>query len=192
MPTRDVGVWRTFFVDAARACIAAVPDDGVCAFFQTDVHDEGTWVDKSALVIDAARAEGAAMLWHKIVLRVPVGTTTWGRPSYSHLLCFSRGVRVDLQKRGPDVVENGATLWARGMGLRACAFALRQMQTLAPSTTTMIDPFCGMGTTLAVANALGLDAIGVELNTKRAARARANVAHDVTSNAAAPGRRSTR
>jgi tRNA G10 N-methylase Trm11 len=36
----------------------------------------------------------------------------------------------------------------------------------------IVDPFCGVGTALAVANALGLDAIGVELHAGRAERAR--------------------
>ncbi len=37
---------------------------------------------------------------------------------------------------------------------------------------TVVDPFCGHGTVLAVANALGLDAVGVELSRKRAQKAR--------------------
>jgi tRNA G10 N-methylase Trm11 len=36
----------------------------------------------------------------------------------------------------------------------------------------VIDPFCGHGTVLAAANALGLDAIGVELTARRAKKAR--------------------
>jgi tRNA G10 N-methylase Trm11 len=36
----------------------------------------------------------------------------------------------------------------------------------------VVDPFCGVGTVLAVANETGLDAIGVELNRKRARKAR--------------------
>jgi tRNA G10 N-methylase Trm11 len=36
-----------------------------------------------------------------------------------------------------------------------------------------VDPFCGLGTMLAVANRRGLDAVGVELSAKRAERARA-------------------
>jgi hypothetical protein len=35
----------------------------------------------------------------------------------------------------------------------------------------VVDPFCGVGTMLAVANGHGLDAIGVELSRRRAARA---------------------
>jgi tRNA G10 N-methylase Trm11 len=38
---------------------------------------------------------------------------------------------------------------------------------------TVVDPFCGHGTMLAVANAAGLDALGVELSRKRAEKARA-------------------
>ena len=38
---------------------------------------------------------------------------------------------------------------------------------------TICDPFCGHGTVLAVANALGLSAIGVDLSRKRVRKARA-------------------
>jgi hypothetical protein len=37
---------------------------------------------------------------------------------------------------------------------------------------TVVDPFCGHGTVLAIANELGMDAIGVERGGKRARRAR--------------------
>jgi tRNA G10 N-methylase Trm11 len=37
----------------------------------------------------------------------------------------------------------------------------------------VVDPFCGVGTVLAVANALGLEALGVEKARKRAEQARA-------------------
>jgi tRNA G10 N-methylase Trm11 len=38
---------------------------------------------------------------------------------------------------------------------------------------TVVDPFCGLGTMLAAANARGLDAVGIELCQKRVRRARA-------------------
>jgi tRNA G10 N-methylase Trm11 len=57
------------------------------------------------------------------------------------------------------------------MGIAACeavsAFLLERT-----ACRTVVDPFCGVGSMLAVANARGLDAIGVELNAKRAERAR--------------------
>ena len=52
--------------------------------------------------------------------------------------------------------------------LAACRFVLEQTE-----TRTVVDPFCGHGTVLAVANFLGLQAIGVELGRKRAEKARA-------------------
>ena len=36
----------------------------------------------------------------------------------------------------------------------------------------MVDPFCGSGTTLAVANEMGLDAIGVDIAKKYCEMAR--------------------
>ncbi len=65
----------------------------------------------------------------------------------------------------------GRMTWPRAMGLEACRFSCSYVID-ATSTRTIIDPFCGVGTALAVANELGLDAIGVELNRKRALRAR--------------------
>ena len=48
----------------------------------------------------------------------------------------------------------------------ACRFVLAQT-----GTRTVVDPFCGHGTVLAVANELGLGAIGVEIGRKRAKQA---------------------
>jgi tRNA G10 N-methylase Trm11 len=50
--------------------------------------------------------------------------------------------------------------------------------------TLVVDPFCGHGTVLAVANALGLDALGVELSPRRCRAARALV---VAASELAPG-----
>jgi tRNA G10 N-methylase Trm11 len=48
----------------------------------------------------------------------------------------------------------------------------------------VVDPFCGHGTILAVANEHGLDAVGVELSAKRARKARRLTTRD---GAADPG-----
>jgi hypothetical protein len=71
-----------------------------------------------------------------------------------------------------DVIPDaGATTWTRGMGVAACRAACEAVLRLTP-TRAIIDPFCGHGTVLAVANAMGLDAIGVELGARRARKAR--------------------
>jgi len=171
-PSLTLAEWKAWFLRAAALVCTRVPPQGVALFYQTDVKQEGTWVDKGYLVSRAAEEAGCELLWHKVVCRRAPGTVTWGRPAYSHLLCFSRGVRVDMAKSTPDVLPDaGEVTWTRGMGVEACLVACRFIleQTL---TRTVVDPFCGHGTVLAVANALGLDAVGVELSRKRARKAR--------------------
>jgi hypothetical protein len=59
----------------------------------------------------------------------------------------------------------------KSMGVAACADACRLV--LRETTTrTVVDPFCGYGTVLAVANALGLGAVGVDLSAKMCRKAR--------------------
>jgi hypothetical protein len=164
--------WKTWFVDAAKAVMRWVPSDGVAIFFQSDIRHNGVWVDKGYLVQRAAEDVGATLRWHRIVCRKAPGTRSLGRPSYSHLLCFGMGVGKKDSKVLPDVLPDvGDMPWSRAMGVEACRLACEYL--LAETNTqTVIDPFCGKGTLLAVANAMGLDAIGVELSQKRCRAAR--------------------
>ena len=172
IPSLGFAGWRTWFIDSVKTCIDACPDDSAALFFQTDVKREGAWVDKGHLVQLGGDAAGARLIWHKIVCRAPAGTITFGRPSYAHLIAFSRGLTADLDMSTADVIPRlGKMTWARAMGIEACVVACRF---LLDNTTsrTVVDPFCGLGSALAVANALGMDAIGVELSRKRAEKAR--------------------
>ncbi|MDY7226426.1 DNA methyltransferase [Hyalangium rubrum] len=172
-PALSLAEWKRWFVGAAARVMEKVPEDGVAIFYQTDVKKDGAWVDKGYLISKAAEEAGFEALWHKVVCRRPPGTVTFGRPAYSHLLCFSRGIRVELAEATADVLpEAGEVTWTRGMGVQACLVACRFILEHTQSRT-VVDPFCGHGTVLAVANALGLDALGVELSRKRAKKARA-------------------
>ena len=66
----------------------------------------------------------------------------------------------------------GEMPWVRSMGADVCR-AVTRFLLAHTRCRTVVDPFCGVGTMLAVANEQGLDAIGVELSRKRAAKARA-------------------
>lgn len=169
----DFEGWKTWFVLAARRVIAWTPPRGVAIFFQSDIRHEDTLVDKSYLVMRAAEEEGASLLWHKIVCRRPPGTISFGRPSWSHMLCVARVPRPTPKKPGPDVLPDAGFMpWSRAMGVRACEVACAYLRDEAEARV-VVDPFCGRGTVLAVANAMGLDAIGVELSAKRCRAARA-------------------
>jgi hypothetical protein len=164
--------WKTWFVRAAELVLSATPDDGVSIFYQTDIKRAGVWVDKGYLCQRAAERQGAALLWHRIVCRKPAGLVNPGRPAYTHILCFSRGVRDHSARAYPDVLPRaGEMLWTQAMGLDACRLACDYVLSHT-ATRTVVDPFCGQGSVLAVANALGLDAVGLEIGKKRAQRAR--------------------
>ncbi len=164
--------WQEWFVAAATAVLRATPADGAAVFYQTDVKRDGRWIDKAFLVQLAARDVGVPLVWHKVVCRAPAGQATFGRVGYAHLLCFARDVRDPVEAATPDVLpELGTMTWARAMGLAAARFAVGWLKVRAKASC-LVDPFCGVGTALAVANAAGMDAIGVEKNAGRAEQAR--------------------
>jgi len=169
---RSFAEWQAWFTDAAAAVVAATAPASAAVFFQTDVKREGLWVDKAQLVLAGAAAAGGRLLWHKVVCRAPAGTATYGRPGYAHLLCVSRG-RVDaVEAATADVLPRlGAMTWPRAIGLDAAAAAVGWLAANA-GARTIVDPFCGIGTVLAVANRAGLHAVGVELAPGRAEQAR--------------------
>lgn len=165
--------WKRWFEDAAALVMHAVPDDGAAIFFQSDIKHDGLWVDKGTLVSRAAERAGMRLLFHKIVCRKPAGTVTFGRASYSHMLGWSRGLRARADQSTADVLPAaGVMAGTKAMGVRACLDACRFLRDQT-TTRTVVDPFCGWGTALAVANALGLDAIGVDLSARMCRRARA-------------------
>lgn len=172
LPELGLDGWRTFFEDVAASICGAVADGAVAVFYQTDVKHDGRWIDKAYLVQRAAERAGSHLLWHRIVCRVPAGTTTFGRPAYAHLLCFSRALRLPAGASAADVLPAlGEMTWPRAMGRAACE-AVTAFLVAHTGCRTVVDPFCGLGTMLAAANAAGLDAVGVERSPKRAERAR--------------------
>jgi hypothetical protein len=172
LPELGFDGWRRWFIDTAALACRQVADDAVAMFYQTDVKHDGRWVDKAFLVGLGAEQAGSHVLWHKIVCRVAPGTITFGRPAYAHLVCVSRRLRLLPGQSSADVLPAlGDMPWPRAMGTRACEAAC-DFLLAHTACRVVVDPFCGVGTMLAVANARGLDAIGVELSRKRAERAR--------------------
>jgi hypothetical protein len=171
-PGTSLESWKLWFEDTAGLILEKTSPDGVTIFFQSDIKHEGLWVDKSYLIQKAAEKRGHNLLWHKIFCRAPAGTIMFGRPAYSHMLCFSQTVIPDRAKSTADVIPDlGEKTWVRGMGLDASLFAAAFIKKHTTSTT-LINPFCGEGSVIAAANYLGLDAVGIERSPKRAQKAR--------------------
>jgi hypothetical protein len=171
-PGHSLNDWKAWFVQTASLVLSCTCPQGVTIFYQSDIKVDGTWVDKGYLCQKAAEALGHELLWHKVICRSPAGIATFGRPAYSHMLCFSKELRVDISKSTADVIPDlGDKTWQRGMGLEACLIVAKFIAEQTPSKT-LINPFCGEGSMLAAANFIGLDAIGIERSPKRAEKAR--------------------
>ena len=69
----------------------------------------------------------------------------------------SATVHSSVQDNGVKAQQDSGTITSTSAGAAACP--------------VVIDPFCGQGTVLAVANELGMDALGVELSRKRCRQA---------------------
>jgi hypothetical protein len=170
---KTLPAWREWFLGAVRLVVEAVPYDSAAVFFQSDIKRDGAWIDKGAMVIRAAEDAGARVLFHKIVCRRPPGMLTQGRPGFTHLIAVSRAMKCPDILPIPDVITDaGRSLWVRAMGVRAAAHAVRFARDQV-GAKLIFDPFCGVGTIPAVANALGLAALGIELAKKRCEQSRA-------------------
>ncbi len=164
--------WKEWFQATAALILTKTSPEGVTIFFQSDIKHEGLWIDKAFLIQKTAELLDQKLLFHKIFCRAVPGTVMFGRPSYSHLLAFSRTVVPDLARSTADVFPDlGDKTWVRGMGLEASLFAANFV--LKHTTTrTLVNPFCGEGSVLAAANHVGLRAVGIERSPKRAEKAR--------------------
>jgi hypothetical protein len=172
LPRTGFAGWCRWLEDAAAVVVQSVPAEGVAIFFQSDIRHAGLWVDKGAMVARGAERAGGHLLFHHIVCRRPAGTLSAGRATYSHLLGFAPVPRPPSGHPRADVIPDaGFVPGKKAMGVHACLEACRFVLQETP-TRTVVDPFCGWGTVLAVANALGLDAVGVDLSIRMCRRAR--------------------
>lgn len=165
--------WKLWFERTAALVLSRTDPRGVAVFYQSDIKHEGEWVDKAYLCQKAAESLGHKLLWHKVACRSAPGIPTYARPAYSHIVCFSKELRLTNEMMpAVDVLPTvGEKTWERGMGIEACLTIARFVKEHTPSRT-LVNPFCGEGAMLAAANAVGLNAIGIERSAKRAALAR--------------------
>lgn len=160
----EMSEWRSWYVDAAYACLTA--SAGPTVFLATDRKVDGHWISKPRLLLEAA--DWRSVLWHKIALRRPVSGVDPHRPTYSHLIAFGPGRPGGLR---PDVIDSGQYLWRNGIGVDAARFVVDYIAEVGAGRP-LINPFCGVGTLLAAANERGLEAYGCDTDPGRANKAR--------------------
>ncbi len=158
--------WSKWFVRAVGLALDITPPKAPSIFYQTDRKTDGRVLSKAALLFEVAGSKGLRMLWHKIALRHDVGMKDLYRPGYTHMIAFSRAGTCGTAT--PDVFERGDMVYPNAMGLKAAQIAA---QFAGACCDLIIDPFCGQGTVPAVADALGFDAIGIDIDQKQCAKA---------------------
>ena len=151
--------WAEWFHGAALLCAGHA--SRLAIFYQTDRKAGGRWHSKAALL---ARLP-VPLLWHKVVLRRSPGAIDLHRPGYAHLMAFGG---CGPGPATPDVITGGRPLYKNGVGHEAALFAA---QAAARVGGTLCDPFCGQGGFLDAAEAVGMEAIGVDIDGDQCAKA---------------------
>ena len=127
----------------------------------------GSWLDKGYLCQLGARRARARCVWQKVVLvQDSAGRRRGGvRPGFVNFLCFSRAHRVPADFATVDVLpDRGHMSWSHAIGEAACAAAVEYIVDHVGGP--LVNPFCGYGSALAVANACGIDAYGMDISLK--------------------------
>lgn len=165
----ELPAWAEFYSWALGQCFdLALRSKAPAIIYSTDQKHGGRWVSSFWMMVTAAAASGLTPLWHKVVLRREPGRVDIHRPGFSHMVAFG-GPECRPGKATADCIRRGASAYPNGMGLIparvACEFA-------GSFGLPIADPFCGRGTVPAVAEALGFDAIGVDIDPAQCEAAR--------------------
>jgi len=81
------------------------------------------------------------MVWHKIVLHRGVNRTDLHRPTYAHMLCYSRNGTTG--EATPDVLPVSTKLYKNGTPVGAAESAIKFIKRYSKSGKTVVDPFVG-------------------------------------------------
>ena len=159
-----------FFQSVAKLIMEKVDPAGYVIFIQTSRKYQRSLIDKSFLLSKIAEQVGLKMIWHKIVLQREVDARDLYRPTYSHMLCYSKNGTTGAAT--PDVIPVSKKIYKNGTPVEAAVRAIRFIQTNTGSQPVIVDPFVGRGTVVAVANALGMGAIGIDMDERQVEYAR--------------------
>lgn len=158
---KDINAWADWFSYAVKLCFKATQKDTPTIFYVTDRKYNSEIISKPNLIFNVANKLKRKLMFHKIALRKPVNSIELHRPSYTHLLAFNtinKAYPTNIQ--GADVFERGKVIYKNGMGLSAAILSVKYAKLF---TDTIINPFSGSGTVLAVAESYGVNSIGIEL-----------------------------
>jgi hypothetical protein len=158
----DLNEYEKWVRRAATECFASASEGCPVIFIQTDRRKGGRQFSKANLLINIATEQGWFLLWHKIELAAEVGKSSLYRPTFRNMLCFGRD-KMSAGQATADVIPPSKRLYDMAFGFEAAQVCVEFCKRY---TKRICDPFCGQGTVLHVAEELGVDSVGVDIDPK--------------------------
>jgi tRNA G10 N-methylase Trm11 len=166
MPGYDMDQYLDFFTSTVDLIFEKLQSNCYAIFIQTDRKYRRRLIDKSYMITDIARKHNIKMIWHKIALQRGVDATDLYRPTYSHVLCYSRDGTTGSAT--PDVIPVSKKGYRNGTPTEAAKRAL-QFVVKYSKIKQVIDPFVGRGTIPLLCRDLGLDCTGIDIDPEQCA-----------------------
>jgi len=156
--------YLAFYTDILEEIFSKLQDNCYAIFIQTDRKYQKSWIDKSYITTNIAQKHKIKVIWHKIVLHRGVDKSDLHRPTYAHVLCYSRNGTTGAAT--PDVIPASKKLYKNGTPPLAAERALEFVEKCS-SVKTVVDPFVGRGTIPVIAKKLGLNSIGIDIDPEQ-------------------------
>jgi hypothetical protein len=156
----DLNEYDKWVRRAATEIFLSASADCPVIFIQTDRRKGGRQFSKAHLLQNVATEQGWFLLWHKIELSAEVGKSNLYRPTFRNMLCFGRG-KMSAGQATADVIPPSKRLYEMAFGFAAARVAVEFCKKF---SNRVLDPFCGHGTILHVAEELGMDSVGVDID----------------------------
>jgi len=156
----EIHEWQAWIRKTCKLLASSLSDKGVIIFYQTDRKHQGALIDKKSLISAEFHRLGYRTIMNKVILKQEPETINLFRPTFSTLFGFSKA--TNSGKATPDVIYSGDMVYKNAIGLNACKLSLEFIQKQV-GKTLIVDPFCGQGSILKIANDMGLDALGVDI-----------------------------
>lgn len=161
----DVGLniveWIDWFENATEKTLLATKKDTPTIFMVTDRKHDKQVISKANMIFKVAYKLNYKLQFHKIALRLPLGTHDIFRPAYTHVLAFNTVNNAkDVNVQGSDVFHRGKTIYKDATGIDA---AIRMVKYAGNFSDTIVNPFSGSGTICHIAEKYGFNSIGIEI-----------------------------
>ena len=172
-----------FFRTIAELIFQKLSDNGYAIFIQTDRKFDGQTIDKSYHLTDVAYKNTMKLVWHKIVLQRDVGKIDLHRPTYSHVLCYTRNGKPGAAFQ--DVFPVSDKLYENATPQNACYRSAEYLYTVSKSrgagikdgddhnvSGDVVDPFVGRGTAGVACLRAGLTFVGIDIDEEQCQKSR--------------------